>query len=154
VTVRPLAAEDVPSLARGLAALPLMERYRRSEGLIAADLRAALARGDGLLVAEEDGAVRGLAWFLASGTLAMGGYLRLIAVLPGAQGGGIGAALLAAFEAAVARASAHAFLLVSDFNVGAQRFYERHGYARAGALPGLVLPDVAELLYWKRLGRG
>jgi GNAT superfamily N-acetyltransferase len=81
----------------------------------------------------------------------MGGYLRLLAVLEGAQGGGAGAALLAAFEAEVAKASAHAFLLVSDFNGGAQRFYLRHGYARVGALPGLVLPDVAELLFWKRL---
>ncbi len=40
---------------------------------------------------------------------------------------------------------------MSDFNAGAQRFYERHGYVRAGALDGLVLPGVAELLYWKRL---
>jgi len=151
MTIRPLAAADVASLARGLAALPLMQRYGRSEGSIAADLRAALARGDGLLVAEEAGAPSGLAWFLRAGTLAMGGYLKLIAVLPGAQGGGSGAALLAAFEAEVSRSSAHGFLLVSDFNAGAQRFYERHGWTRAGALPGLVLPGVSELLYWKRL---
>jgi hypothetical protein len=39
--------------------------------------------------------------------------------------------------------------LVSDFNHGAQRFYERHGYRRIGALPALVLPSVAELVYWK-----
>jgi ribosomal protein S18 acetylase RimI-like enzyme len=81
----------------------------------------------------------------------MGGYLRLIAIGEGAQGGGAGAALLAAFEAEVSRVSRHAFLLVSDFNVPAQRFYERRGYARVGALPGLVLPEVAELVYWKRL---
>ena len=41
--------------------------------------------------------------------------------------------------------------LVSDFNTDAQHFYERHGYVRAGALAGLVLPDVTELIYWKRL---
>ncbi len=146
-----MAAADAAPLARGLAALPLLQRYRRTEERIAADLGSALARGDGLLLAEEGGAVRGLCWYLPSGTLAMGGYLKLLAVLPGAQGGGTGAALLAAFEAAVARASAHAFLLVSDFNDGAQRFYERHGYARVGALPALVLDGVAELLYWKRL---
>ena len=94
---------------------------------------------------------RGLAWFLREGTLALGGYLKLIAMLPGAEGKGAGALLLAAFEAEVSKRSAHAFLLVSDFNDGAQRFYERHGYARVGPLPGLVLPDVAEVLYWKRL---
>ncbi len=148
--IRPAGEEDVAALAAGLAALPLMARYGRTAERLERDLRAALGRGDGLLVAE-DGAVRGLAWFLRAGTLAMGGYLKLMAVLEGGQGGGTGAALLAAFEAEVARESAHAFLLVSDFNEGARRFYERHGWTRAGAFPGMVLPDVAELLYWKRL---
>jgi GNAT superfamily N-acetyltransferase len=151
MSIRPLALADVAPLAGELERLPLMARYGRDAARLAADLRAALARGEGLLVEEEDGRVRGLAWFLASGTFALGGYLRLIAVAPGATGGGVGAALLAAFEAEAAKASRHAFLLVSDFNDGAQRFYERHGYARVGAIPGLVLADVAELVYWRRL---
>jgi ribosomal protein S18 acetylase RimI-like enzyme len=149
--IRALAEPDVPALASAVAALPLMARYGRTPERLEASLRAALGRGEALLVAEEDGALAGLAWFLPAGTLAMGGYLKLIAVLHGGQGRGTGAALLEAFEAAVARESAHAFLLVSDFNAGAQRFYERHGYTRVGALPGLVLPDVGEVLYWKRL---
>ena len=151
MTIRPLAAEDVPALARALAGLPLLERYGRPRQRVEEDLAAALARGDGLLVAEGPGGPAGLAWFLRGGTFGMGGYLRLIAVLGEAQRGGVGAALLAAFEAEVARESRHAFLLVSDFNEAAQRFYERRGYARAGTLPGLVLPDVAEVIYWKRL---
>jgi GNAT superfamily N-acetyltransferase len=149
--IRPLEAADVPAIAPGLAALQLMVRYGRSAASLERALAAALAPGDRLLVADDGGTPRGLAWFLAQGTLAMGGYLRLIAVLPGGEGKGTGVALLRAFEAETARASAHAFLLVSDFNEGAQRFYEREGYARVGALPGLVLPDVAEVLYWKRL---
>ncbi len=151
MSVRPLCPADLSALAPALAALPLMTRYRRGADAIAADLAAALARGDGLLAWDVDGEARGLAWFLRDGTLGVGGYLRLIALAEGAQGGGAGAALLAAFEAEVAKASRHAFLLVSDFNEPAQRFYERHGYARVGALPGLVLPEVAELVYWRRL---
>ncbi len=151
MTVRPLRASDIPALAPALAALPLMTRYRRGADRVAADLEAALARGDGLLAWEVAGAARGLAWFLREATFGMGGYLRLIALAEGAQGSGGGAALLAAFEEEVARASRHAFLLVSDFNEAAQRFYERHGYARVGALPGLVLPEVDELIYWKKL---
>jgi GNAT superfamily N-acetyltransferase len=150
VQIRPLTGAEIPALAERLAALPLMVRYGRDAGALARSLEAARARGDGLLVAD-DGGPAGLAWFLPAGTLAMGGYLKLIAVHPGAGGKGIGAALLRAFEAETARASAHAFLLVSDFNEGARRFYEREGYVRVGALPGLVLPDVAEVLYWKRL---
>ncbi len=149
--VRPLAAAEIPALARALADVPLMVRYARTPQALEGALAAAHARGERLLVADDGGAIRGLAWFLTHGTLALGGYLRLIAMLPGAEGKGAGAALLSAFEAETASESRHAFLLVSDFNTGAQRFYERHGYVRAGALRGLVLPDVAELLYWKKL---
>lgn len=151
MTVRPLREEEVGALAAELALLPLMVRYRREAGRIEDDLRAARGRGEGLLVAEAGGRLAGLAWYLRAGTLGMGGYLRLLAVLGRAQGAGVGARLLEAWEAEAARESRHAFLLVSDFNEGAQRFYERHGYARRGELPGLVLADVAELLYWKRL---
>ena len=151
MNVRPLAREEIPALAGSLAALPLMVRYRRDAAALARSLEAAHGRGEGLLVADEGAGPRGLAWFLPSGTLALGGYLRLIAVLPGGEGRGVGAALLRAFEAETARASPNAFLLVSDFNAGAIRFYEREGYVRVGTLPGLVLPDVAEILYWKKL---
>ncbi len=151
MSVRPLARGDLPALCADLARLPLMQRYRRDAARLRADLEAALSRGDGLLVAEAGGRPIGLAWFLRSGTLGMGGYLRLIAVVPEGGGAGVGTRLLEAFEAEVARESRHAFLLVSDFNQDAQRFYQRHGYARVGALPGLVLPDVAEVIYWKRL---
>jgi len=149
--IRPATAADVPALADGLARLPLLIRYGGDAARLAGDLSAALARGDGLLLAVEAGRPLGLAWFLPAGTLGLGGYLRLMAVLPGAQARGTGTALLAAFEAAVSAVSRHGFLLCSDFNEAAQRFYERHGWRRCGALPGLVLPDVTELVYWKRL---
>lgn len=148
--IRPLLPGDVVALATRLAPLPLLCRYRRSADALGADLAAALAAGDGLLV-HDDGAPDALAWFMTRQTLGLGGYLKLLAVAPDALGQGIGGAMLAAFENAVSRESRHAFLLVSDFNERAQSFYERHGYVRSGALPGLVLPDVAELIYWRRL---
>jgi GNAT superfamily N-acetyltransferase len=149
--IRPATAADLPALADGLARLPLLVRYGRDAGRLRDGLGAALERGDGLLLAVERGRPAGLAWFLRQGTLGMGGYLKLMAVLPGAQARGTGTALLRAFEAEVAATSAHGFLLCSDFNAGARRFYERHGWRRVGALPGLVLADVAEVIYWKRL---
>src|SRR5512136_926779 len=149
--LRPATTADLAALAAGLARLPLMVRYGRAAGRIEADLTAALARGDGLLLAVEEGRPAGLAWFLRTGTFGLGGYLRLMAVLPEAQSRGVGKVLLDAFEQEVAATSAHGFLLCSDFNLAAQRFYERHGWARAGALPGLVLGDVTELIYWKRV---
>jgi GNAT superfamily N-acetyltransferase len=150
--IRPAVAAELAPLAAGLARLDLMRRYGRDEPTLVADLARAHARGDGLLLAVEEGRPVGLAWFLRQGTLGLGGYLRLMAVLPGAESRGVGTRLLAAFEAALAETAGHGFLLCSDFNAAAQAFYERHGWARVGALPGLVLPGVAELIYWKRLG--
>src|SRR5262249_3808730 len=131
--------------------LPLMQRYNRPASAIAESLESALARGDGLLVFDDGEGAQGLSWFLFSGTFGLGGYLRLMAVSPYAHRKGIGSELLIACEAAVANQSRHTFLLCSDFNIDAQRFYERHGYSQVGRLPNLVVTGVDELIYWKRL---
>lgn len=150
--IRPLAPDEVERLAARLAGLSLLQRYRRTAGALERDLTAALARGQDLIVHAAAGdEPDGLAWFLRDGTLGIGGCLRLLAVVPGREGRGVGAALLAAFEAALAGWSGHAFVLVSDFNRGAQGFYARHGYAQVGRLPALIAPDVDELLFWRRL---
>lgn len=87
----------------------------------------------------------------SSGHFGRGGYLRLIALRPQLQGRGVGSHLLSAVEAAVQQRHPDLFLLTSDFNVGAQRFYERAGYCRVGALPDFVHAGITELIYWKRL---
>lgn len=151
MSVRPLQPIDIRPLSEALALLPLMQRYSRPAGAIAESLDCALTRGDGLLVFDDGNGAQGLSWFLLSGTFALGGYLRLMAVSPYAHRKGIGSALLVAYEAAVAAQSRHTFLLCSDFNVGAQRFYERHRYSQVGRLPSFVVAGVDELIYWKRL---
>jgi ribosomal protein S18 acetylase RimI-like enzyme len=146
--VRPAERSDLGVLARCVAGLPLLVRYGQSAERLEDSLRGALDRGDGVLV-YDDGAPRGFAWFMPTGTFGVGGYLRLIALSADVQRAGAGSALLCAFESAVFALAAHAFLLVSDFNTEAQRFYERHGYRQVGSLPGFVLPEVTELIYWK-----
>ncbi len=146
--IRPALVDDAPRIAEAVAQQPLLRRYGVTEEGLGRDLARAIAAGDGVLVAEREQLI-GLAWFHQRGTLGLGGYLRLIALQPGAEAAGVGRALLDAVERAIE--ARHLFLLVSDFNTDAQRFYERAGYLRSGALPGLVLPDVTELLYWKRL---
>jgi len=151
MSVRPLRPTDIRPLSETLALLPLMQRYNRPASAIVKSLGDALARGDGLLVFDDGNGAQGLSWFLFSGTFGLGGYLRLMAVSPYAHRKGVGSALLAAYEGAVVTQSRHTFLLCSDFNVGAQRFYERHGYSQVGRLPSLVVTGVDELVYWKRL---
>jgi ribosomal protein S18 acetylase RimI-like enzyme len=149
--VREAVPADVAPLAAGLWDLPLLGRYGVTEAGLRRDLEGALARGEGLVVAVHAGEPVGFAWFLEHGTFALGGYLRLIAVRPGHQGGNLGARLLDEVERRVAARSRALFLLVSGFNTAAQRFYERHGYERVGTLGALVRPDIDEEVFWKRL---
>jgi ribosomal protein S18 acetylase RimI-like enzyme len=151
IEIREAVLADIAPLAAALHGLPLLARYGVTEEGLRRDLGGALERGEGLLGAVRDGAPVGFAWFLTGGTFAVGGYLRLIAIAPGHQGGAVGGRLLDEVERRVAARSRFMFLLVSDFNAGAQRFYERRGYRPAGALEAFVRPDVDERIYWKRL---
>lgn len=150
VVVRPMSAPDAPLIATWIESVPLWQRYGLTAAALRQRLEQALAAGDALFTADcgADPAC-GFAWVIARGAFGRGAYLRLIGVRPDRAGGGTGAALLAGAEAA---AGDQLFLLVSDFNVDAQRFYARHGYTQIGAIPGFVLPDVTELIMWKRLG--
>ena len=149
--IRDARAEDLAPLARALAGQPLLARYGTSAAALERSLVEARARGDGLLVAEEGGTPRGIAWFLDGGTFALGGYLRLIALAPGEEGRGLGGALLDEVERRVHARSRHLFLLVSGFNDGARRFYAARGYREVGAIPELVREGIDEILLWKRL---
>ena len=151
VEVRAARPADLPELAAAVWDLPLLRRYGITEHGLRRDLEAALARGEGLVVAARDGEPIGFAWFLEHGGFGIGGYLRLIALRPGDQRLRLGSRLLDEVERRVAQRARAMFLLVSDFNADAQRFYERSGYERAGTLPSLLRPDIDELVYWKRL---
>ena len=152
-TVRELTDADLHPLCARVAPLPLLARYGHTADRLVDTLRAGLASGDRILVYDAGHGAEGLAWHAVNGTLGVGGYLRLIAVAPWAHNTGAGTTLLNAFEASVRTHARHAFLLVSDFNQDARRFYLRHGYQHIGALPELVLPGVAELIFWKRLAQ-
>jgi GNAT superfamily N-acetyltransferase len=79
-----------------------------------------------------------------------GPYLEILALLPHAQGLGIGASIMAWFEATALRGDArNLWVCASAFNVRAQAFYARHGFAAAAVLPGLVADGYDEVLMRK-----
>ena len=126
------------------------ERYGFQLETMAATLRSALGQGGVLFVAEYEGRVAGFAWIDPKGAFSSAPYLRLIAVDQSVRGAGIGAALLAEFEARTAGVGRDWCLLVSDFNKAAQAFYEKHGYTKAGLLPGFARPGITEVLMVKK----
>jgi diamine N-acetyltransferase len=80
-----------------------------------------------------------------------GAYIEIFAVLPGAQGQGVGAALLDRIEGAYRGRTANLWLLVSGFNAPARGFYARHGFREIGPIPDLVMPGQVEVLMRKVL---
>jgi ribosomal protein S18 acetylase RimI-like enzyme len=58
---------------------------------------------------------------------------------------------MAEAEARMGESVNDVFLLVSDFNTRAARFYQRLGYQQVGAIPDYVVSGITELIFRKRL---
>ncbi len=156
IMVRPMITLDIPVLAGWISATSLWQHYGVTEAIMRTKLEHGLQKSDILLVSDIDqteGQACGLVWCILDGAFGRSAYLRMLGVRANYTGLSIGASLLEQVERISAQHTNEMFLLVSDFNTDAQRFYQRHGYAQAGSVPGYVVPDVVELLYWKRLQR-
>lgn len=152
LTIRRMMPEDIPIIAAWMITVPLWQRYGLTLHRAQAQFETALHHGDVLQVADlPDDPACGFAWGILNGAFGRSAYLRLIGVRPGSSGRNIGSELLENMEQVVSAVSDSLFLLVSDFNHDAQRFYFRHGYQQIGSIPGYVLPDVSELVLWKPL---
>jgi ribosomal protein S18 acetylase RimI-like enzyme len=150
-TIRAMAIEDAAVVAPMMASIEPWRRYGLTEERARTQLEFAIRRRDIVLTADVDGATaRCVGWCIPHGMFDRSPYLRWLAVHPDNAGGGIGAALLEAVETIARRYGDDIFLLAAEFNTGAHRFYERHGYVRYAILPNYVVAGVAELLYWKR----
>ncbi|MHB8629533.1 MAG: GNAT family N-acetyltransferase [Aggregatilineales bacterium] len=157
--IRLFEERDVAVCAAIMAATPLWQRYGVTVQSAAERLNAGLRRmhepdaessATRLFVAEsESGAAIGFVWAVRRGAFDRSGYIPLLAVESSQRGGGVGLALLTAAEDYL-RPAPDVILLCTDYNTGAQRFYERHGYVRVGVLPDYIRPGVAELIYRKR----
>jgi ribosomal protein S18 acetylase RimI-like enzyme len=152
LVLRPLQPRDTSAVADLMSEHALwgdrdrVEHNRRIERL--------LDRGEYGLIAEfpedDDRVLVGFA-LLSDGTFGDHGYIRLFGIRQRLTGRGIGTHLLDAAEALfVHRQMDRAFLLCTDWNTGAQVFYERHGYERVGVLPHWLEPGVDQLIYVKR----
>ncbi len=149
--LRALRMSDCQRAAEIVDEIPLWrDTYGYRADTCARDLLYATSHGDYLLGAFEPG-LCGFCWILPHGGFGRSPYLRLIAVSPSAQSRGTGARLLDAAEQEFAPRAKHLFLMVSDFNDRAQKFYAARGYTQVGAVPGYVLPKVTEQIWCKKL---
>jgi ribosomal protein S18 acetylase RimI-like enzyme len=76
-------------------------------------------------------------------------YLAILAVKREYRNKGIGKALVDKFEDIGFKREEKVFILVSDFNQSAQKFYQKLGYKRVGNIPDLYKIGVSENLLVK-----
>jgi ribosomal protein S18 acetylase RimI-like enzyme len=82
----------------------------------------------------------------------LGPYLRILGILPVAQGSGIGGEVIDHLCDEARQSGARNFwACVSGFNRRAQGFYYRHGFTVVGTLDDLVIEGQDELLLRRRL---
>lgn len=150
LTIRSLRAADIAGIATWVAATPLWQRYGVTADAFAQRLRAGLASNATIYIAERAGNVAGFLWLVERGAFNRSGYVQLIGVHPAERGGGVGRALMQFAEEKTFAQGRDLFLLTSDFNLAAQKFYERLGYQRVGKLDDYVIAGVSEWIYWKK----
>jgi len=152
-TIRSIQLDDIPQIAQWMATVPLWQRYNLTETVVTKQFQKAIMEQALIIVIEvdEQPEIAGFAWYSRQGAFARSPYLKQIGIHPKLTGMGIGGQLLTYIEDDCKQSSDQLFLLVSDFNTEAQKFYQHHGYAHIGTIPNYVLANVAELIYHKRL---
>lgn len=100
-------------------------------------------------VATEDGAIAGFIVLNMHGAFV--GYIQTICVDAATRGQGVGSRLIRFAEERIFREAPNVFLCVTDFNVDAQRLYERLGYERVGILRDYIKRGYDEILMRKAL---
>jgi ribosomal protein S18 acetylase RimI-like enzyme len=98
-------------------------------------------------VAWLDNRIAGFVVINMCGTLVS--YIQTLCVAPGNRASGIGRLLMAHAEMRIFRDTPNVFLMVSDFNAAARRFYERLGYLTIGEVPELLVAGRSEILMRK-----
>lgn len=177
-TIRPAMSEEYPAICAAMAAIdPWVTLGMTAENLLAAISQDTLRQ---LWVCEIDGTIAGGIGFRVRGgnelilnrkgaellarthgypdgelpkpsDIPDGGYVNSLAVFPGFQGQKIGEKLLSLAEEHTSGSCDRIFLCVSDFNPGARRFYERHGYEFLGEIRDMIVPGKHEHLMRKIL---
>lgn len=123
--------------------------YGRSPETMSAKLAEGFSKGEIHVALSEAGQYLGYVWIVPGGGFDSFPYCRLLAVKHEFRGRGIGTALLAHFEETGFQKANRLFILVSDFNSGAKRLYERLGYRQVGCVQHLFKHGIAECILVK-----
>lgn len=126
-------------------------RYFQERGLTGSLSRAA-QNGELYLACDETGRLLGAMKVSMRGFCGLYPYLGLIGVHADSRSLGVGSFLMEQLEKMALESGARRVtLMVSDFNKGGQRFYERLGYRKLGEIPDAAREGITELVMIKDL---
>lgn len=150
----PLREEYIVECAQIMADNSLWQSYNVTRSKAEAQFRKGLSDQDArILVSLKEQQIAGFIWYYTQGTFYQGAYIRLIGIHPKHQSKGIGADLMNTAEVDIVNITPHIFLLTSDFNEDAQRFYHRLGYENIGEVPNFAKDGISEMIFYKRLNQ-
>lgn len=147
--IRPLTASGAALVGAGMAKIDPWARL----GFTKERLLASMTGADGVVAGFEavvDGAPAALITYVPGWLY--GPYIRLLVVLPHAQGRGFGRALVERVaDVARGQGQANLWVCASAFNQSALTFYERLEFRQIGVLDDLVAVGEDEVLLRRRL---
>lgn len=122
------------------------------DGRLQRSLERAAQAGELYLVREDTGRILGAMKVTLRGFCGLYPYLGLIGVHADSRGKGVGRFLMEQLERLSRESGAkRVTLMVSDFNEGGQRFYERLGYRKLGEIPDATKEGITEYVMIKDL---
>lgn len=150
----PLQAEYIVDCARIMTDNTLWQSYDVTQSQAEEQISKGLASSDArILVSLEEQIVMGFIWYYTKGTFHRGAYIRLIGIHHEHHRKGIGSKLMNVAESDIVTYTPHIFLLSSDFNEDAHRFYQRLGYETIGTLPNFAKDGISEVIFYKTLNQ-
>lgn len=149
IKIKPLFSVDIGICTEIICSSVLAEKYGYIKENINNMLLKALENKEKIFIANIDKDIVGLIWFDTKGTFTVAPYLKLIVIDERYKGNNIGSTLLDFYENECKETKKHYFLLVSDFNINAIKFYERKGYKQIGTIPSFVKKNINEIIMLK-----
>ncbi len=149
VRIRKLKKNDIDTIARIVAETELWQRYGLNFEKARNKFEKGVQRGANIFVAEIKDEIAGFIWYVPDGAFDRSGYVELIGVKRNFRGRGVGEKLMEFVENLFSPESI--FLLVSDFNEKAQKFYSRLGYKKVGEIEDYVIKGITEFIFYKKV---
>lgn len=122
--------------------------YSSPDDLLNSRLAEGINKGEIFVAVDDDDQCLGFIWIDLKGAFNRP-YCKILAVKQQYRGQGIGTALLNYYEKVGFANATRIFILVSDFNQGAQQLYQRLGYINVGLIPNLFKEGVSEHILMK-----